>query len=270
MDRSFERVYGSHPVRAVLATRPSAVREVLILDGRKSKSPKSKRWTQYYLELTRPAGVEPRLVSWQEFHRVTGLSQEERHQGICIFVEPRPVYGEADLDRLGDARLVVALDQITNPHNLGTILRASGFFGVDAVILLRDRAADISPEALRVASGGAEFVQMFRVTNLARTLTALKELGYWIYGLDERGSSTVGETEFHSKAALVVGAEGEGLRRLTRETCDFLVRIPGGREGVESLNAAVAVSIALAEVKRRAPHGPPDNHVRGGQPMEEG
>ena len=270
MGKSLERIYGSHPVRAVLTTRPAAVREVVILDGRKSKAPKSKRWTQHYLELTRPVGVEPKLVLWQEFHRLTGLGQDEKHQGICIFVEPRPTYGEADLDRLADTRLVVALDQITNPHNLGTILRSSGFFGVDAVILLRDRAADVSSEALRVASGGAEFVEIFRVTNLARTLRALKDVGYWIYGLDERGASTTAETDFHPQAVLVVGAEGEGLRRLTRETCDFLVRIPGGREGVESLNAAVATSIAIAEVKRRPPHGPSDELDRGDRPRKEG
>jgi len=269
MNKALERVYGSHPVRAIMATRASDVRQVVILDGRTSKTHRSRRWTEYYLDLVRPTGVDPKLVTWQEFHRLTGLDANEKHQGICLFVEPRPTYDEGGLDRLAEARLVVALDQITNPQNLGTILRSSGFFGVDAVILLRDRAADISPEALRVASGGAEFVEIFRVTNLVRTLKALKDLGFWIYGLDERGSSTAGDTEFHPKAVLVVGAEGEGLRRLTKETCDFLVRIPGGRQGVESLNAAVATSIAIAEVKRRPPHGPLGDYKPVERPIEE-
>lgn len=252
MNESLETVYGRHSVRAVLLTRPSAVRRVVILDGRKSKTPKSRRWTDYYLELTRDAPVEPEILQWKEFHQVTGLDEKERHQGICIAVEPRTIYNESHLELLAGGRLVVVLDQITNPQNLGTILRTAGFFHVDAVILLKDRSASINTEVLRVASGGAELVKIFNVTNLARTLKTLKDLGYWIYGLDERGPATMAETDFSDPTVLVVGAEGEGLRRLTKETCDFLVQIAGGRDGVESLNAAVATSIAIAEVQRGA------------------
>ncbi len=258
MDRFLEKIYGRHSVRAVFLARPSAVRRVVILDGRKSKTRKSRRWTEYYLELTRSAVVEPEVVPWREFHRLTGLDEKERHQGICIAVEPRAIYDESHLELLEDARLVVVLDQITNPQNLGTILRTAGFFNVDAVVLLKDRAASLTTEVLRVASGGAEFVRIFNVTNLVRTLRTLKDLGYWIYGLDERGTSTTTETDFSEQAVLVVGAEGEGLRRLTKETCDFLVKIAGGRDGIESLNAAVATSIAIAAVKRS--DGPRRDH----------
>ena len=108
----------------------------------------------------------------------------------------------------------------------------------------------------RIAVGGAEFVDVFRVTNLARSLDILREYGFWVYGLDERGEHTLRETEFDRKSVLVVGAEGQGLRQRTRTKCDVLVRIPGGREGVESLNAAVATAIALAEMTAtRAPAG---------------
>jgi 23S rRNA (guanosine2251-2'-O)-methyltransferase len=102
----------------------------------------------------------------------------------------------------------------------------------------------------RVAVGGAELVDLYRVTNLARSLQILKELGFWIYGLDERGERTLAQTEFDAKTVLVIGAEGEGLRQRTKGECDALVRIPGGQAGLESLNAGVATAVALAEVFR--------------------
>jgi 23S rRNA (guanosine2251-2'-O)-methyltransferase len=160
------------------------------------------------------------------------------------------VLGEHDLDRLSDGRLVIALDQISDPQNLGAMLRAAAFFGADAVLVLKNRSAELTPKVARIAVGGAEFVDVFRVTNLARSLDILREYGYWVYGLDERGEHTLGETEFDRQSVLVVGAEGQGLRQRTRTKCDALVRIPGGREGVESLNAAVATAIALAEIAR--------------------
>jgi len=109
---------------------------------------------------------------------------------------------------------------------------------------------DVTPTVIRTAVGGAEFVNIFKVTNLARCIEELKAMKFWVFGLDERGEKTLAQTEFGAHAAIVIGAEGEGLRRLTREACDFLVRIPGGRTGVESLNAAVAASIAMAEIYR--------------------
>jgi 23S rRNA (guanosine2251-2'-O)-methyltransferase len=187
-------------------------------------------------------------VAWPAFRRETGLTDDDKHQGVCVFTVRRPVYGEHDLDRLSAGRLVVALDQISDPQNLGAVLRAAAFFGADAVLLLKNRSAELTPKVARIAVGGAEFVEVFRVTNLARSLDILREYGYWIYGLDERGDSTVRETEFDRQSVLVIGAEGQGLRQRTRTKCDALVRIPGGREGVESLNAAVAASIALAEI----------------------
>jgi 23S rRNA (guanosine2251-2'-O)-methyltransferase len=250
MARQLEKVYGNHSVRAVFLTRPSAVKRVVILEGRDRKTGRFNRWTEEYLELTRAAGVGPELLLMREFLRVTGLRENDNHQGICVFVEPRPIYDEGDLDDLAACHLVVALDQISNPQNLATILRSSAFFGADALILLRHSAAQITPEVVRFASGGAEFVRIYEVTNLVQAIKSLKDLGYWIYGLDERGPATIWETNFEDRTVLVVGAEGEGLRRLTKENSDFLVSIPGGREGLESLNAGVATSIALAATRR--------------------
>ncbi len=203
----------------------------------------------------RRAGVEPELVDWPAFRRLTGLTDDDKHQGVCVFAQPRHVFGEHELDRLADGHLVIALDQISDPQNLGAVLRAAAFFGADAVLLLKNRSAELTPKVARIAVGGAEFVDVYRVINLARSLDTLRELGYWVYGLDERGEHTLRETEFDSRSVLVVGAEGQGLRQRTRTKCDALVRIPGGREGVESLNAAVATAIALAEMAARRPEG---------------
>lgn len=237
-----ERVFGKHSVRAVFVRRPESIRRV-ILAGRES-------YHREFIELARKAGIEPELMPWPRFRREGGVSDEDKHQGVVIFTDPRPLLTEGDLGRLANARVVLALDQISDPQNLGTILRSAAFFGVDAVLRLKDRSADISPLVARVAVGGADLVDVFRVTNLARSLEALKELGFWVYGLDERGEKTLAEAEFEARTVLVVGAEGEGLRRRTQETCDMLVRIPGGRRGLESLNAGVASAVALAEVFR--------------------
>jgi 23S rRNA (guanosine2251-2'-O)-methyltransferase len=194
-------------------------------------------------------------VAWPDFRRLTGLTDDDKHQGVCVFAKPRRVFAEHELDRLTDRRLVVALDQISDPQNLGAVLRSAAFFGADAVFVLKNRSAEVTPKVARIAVGGAEFVEIFRVTNLARSLDTLREYGYWVYGLDERGAGTLRETEFDPHSVLVVGAEGQGLRQRTRTKCDALVRIPGGREGVESLNAGVATAVALAEIASRAPAG---------------
>jgi 23S rRNA (guanosine2251-2'-O)-methyltransferase len=240
-----EMVYGKHSARAVFLTRPADVRRV-VLSGK----------PEYHHELiqtARSAGVTPEFVPWPEFRRITGLTDDDKHQGVCVFTTAHRVFGEHDLDRLAGGHLVVALDQISDPQNLGAVLRACAFFGVDAVLLLKNRSAELTPKVARIAVGGAEFVELYRVTNLARSLDILRDYGYWVYGLDERGQHPLRDTEFDPKTVLVVGAEGQGLRQRTRTKCDALVRIPGGRAGVESLNAAVATAIALAEISSQ--HG---------------
>ncbi len=235
-----EKIFGKHSVRAVFQTRPHAIRRVLLLSG-KLPAPEE------FIDLARRAKLQPELLPWDKFVRAGNLTEGEKHQGVCIFAEPRKIFSEKDLPLLRDDHTILAFDQITNPQNLGTILRNAAFFGVDAVILLRNRSTDLSPTVTRVAVGGAEFVKIFKVTNLARSLEALKKLRFWVYGLDERGEKTLAETDFDDKTVFVVGAEGEGLRLRTSKFCDALIRIPGGRHGLESLNAGVATAVALAE-----------------------
>jgi 23S rRNA (guanosine2251-2'-O)-methyltransferase len=235
-------VYGKHSVRAVLLARPQSVNR-LLLGGKES-------YHADLIALARERGVRPELVAWPEFRRVTGLGDDDKHQGAAVLTRRRQLLTEADLGHLADKRVVLALDQISDPQNLGTILRSAAFFGVDGVLVLKNRSAEVTPLVSRVAVGGAELVETFTVTNLARSLERLKDMGYWIYGLDERGSATLAQAEFDERCVLVVGAEGEGLRKRTKEFCDVLVRIPGGRRGLESLNAGVATAVALAEVFR--------------------
>ncbi len=237
-----ERIFGKHSVRAVFLARPKDIRRLIIA--------RDENYHEDFTALATEAGLKPEFLDWPEFLRVGGFTKEERHQGIFILAEPRQVYSEKDFDLLEGARMVLALDQISDPQNLATMVRCAAFFGVDAVVLLRDRAADISSEVVRQAVGGVEFVKIFRVTNLSQSLEALKDFGFFVVGLDERGEKTLAETAFPEALALVVGAEGDGLRAKTKKYCDALVRIPGGRRGVESLNAGVATAIALAEIFR--------------------
>ncbi|HEY2316904.1 MAG TPA: 23S rRNA (guanosine(2251)-2'-O)-methyltransferase RlmB [Solirubrobacteraceae bacterium] len=237
-----DKVFGKHSVRAVLLARPESVTR-LVLAGKES-------YHRDLIALARSAGLEPEMLPWPEFRRAGGVTDEDKHQGIVAITRPRPLRTEADLDELAEARVILALDQISDPQNLGTILRSAAFFGVDGLLVMKNRAAEVSPLVARVAVGGAELVPTFRVTNLARSLETLKDLGFWTYGLDERGDATLAQTDFDAKTVLVVGAEGEGLRHRTKQLCDALVRIPGGQAGLESLNAGVATAVALAEVFR--------------------
>jgi 23S rRNA (guanosine2251-2'-O)-methyltransferase len=237
-----DKVFGKHSVRAVLLSRPDSVTR-LLLAGKES-------YHQDLVKLARRANIEPEWLEWPEFRRVGGVSDDDKHQGVVVLTTPRRMLTEADLGQLADAQVVLALDQISDPQNLGAILRSAAFFGVDATLLMKNRAAEISPLVARVAVGGAELVKTYRITNLARSLEILQGMGFWVYGLDERGEHTLSETRFDAKTVLVVGAEGEGLRQRTKTFCDALVRIPGGQTGLESLNAGVATAVALAEVFR--------------------
>jgi len=149
-----EKIYGKHSVRAVFLTRPQDVVRVVLVAGKEND-------LEEIIELTQRANIQPEIVPLEKFLRIANFTQEERHQknqGVCIFARPRQIYDEQDLDDLHDARLILVLDQITNPQNLAAILRNAAFFGVDAVLLLKNRSADISPTVVRVAVGGAEYV----------------------------------------------------------------------------------------------------------------
>jgi len=174
------------------------------------------------------------------------------HQGVVARVSGAPAHRSLDdlLDALTVPPMLLALDGVTDPHNLGACLRVADAAGVQAVIAPKDRAAGIGATVSKVASGAAEVLPYFMVTNLARTLDELKERSIWIVGADERGERDLYQADLPSSICWVLGAEGEGMRRLTRERCDELVKIPMSGS-VASLNVSVAAGVCLFESRRR-------------------
>lgn len=234
-----DKIFGKHSVQAALLQRPDAIRRLLVAGQ-----------SGYYSDIlatceARNIAVE--YVDWPVFHKLGQFEETDKHQGIVAFADPLPIYGDGDLDRLAGCRTVLLLDQVTNPQNLATILRSAAFFHCDAVVLMRHRSVTITPTVLRFAVGGAEFVTLYKVTNLARSIARLQELGFWVYGLEGTAAASLESVAFPNQSALVVGAENEGLRPKTRRYCDALAAIPGGRAGLESLNAATAATLALYE-----------------------
>ena len=237
-----EVLYGKHSVRSVLLRRPNDVQK-LLLAGKES-------YHDELVALARKTRTETFLVPWPDFLEAGKFDETIKHQGVLAYVKNREVFDEADFDRLESARCVLVLDQVSNPQNLATIIRSAAFFHADAVMYMKNRAATPTPEVVRFAVGGAEMVDMYQITNVATALDDLQDRGFNVLGLDERGKRTLAGHDLSGKTAFVIGAEGEGLRAKTKSYCTDLVRIPGGMEGVESLNAAVATTIALYEFAR--------------------
>jgi 23S rRNA (guanosine2251-2'-O)-methyltransferase len=189
------------------------------------------------------AGVAVRLVADE---RLDALAGHARHQGAVALVEARAHQLSIDdiLDGIDHPALLLVLDGVQDPHNLGACLRSCDAFGVDALIIPKDRATGVNATVAKVACGAADTVPVIAVTNLARTLRDLKERGVWLLGADAEGGVSLPEADLTGPLAWVLGAEGSGLRRLTRETCDQLVRIPLCGT-VASLNVSVAAGVCL-------------------------
>jgi 23S rRNA (guanosine2251-2'-O)-methyltransferase len=236
-------IYGFHAVISRLRQDASAVREIYLDSARHDRRARD------LVELAEARGVRVMLV---DDKRLDGMTAHGRHQGVAARIEPRRLATHIDdvLENLAEPALLLILDGVTDPHNLGACLRVADAMGVHAVIAPRDRAAGINATVSKVASGAAEAVPYIVVTNLARTLRELKERGIWIIGADESAEQELYSEKLQGPLAWVLGAEGEGMRRLTRETCDELARIPM-RGAVESLNVSVSAGICLAETRRQ-------------------
>ncbi len=237
-----ELVYGKHSVKAVLLKRPGSVHQ-LVLAGKE----------EYHADLVQLAkknAITIQRLTWPEFTAAGSFKEDEKHQGVFVHTAPRVIYDEGDFPRLADAQCLLVLDQVSNPQNLATIIRSAAFFEADALLYMKNRAATPTAEVVRFAVGGAEAIDLYQVTNVSHCLEALKDLGFTVLGMDERGEKTLAQHDLSEKVAFVIGAEGEGLRKKTKDYCSDLVRIPGGVQGVESLNAAVATTIALYEYAR--------------------
>ena len=235
-------VFGFHAVLARLRADPKSVVEIFLDETRNDARGKD------VVAIAERAGVRVMRVPTK---RLDGFYGGGRHQGVVARVEVRNLADDLNqiLEQVKNPLLLV-LDGVTDPHNLGACLRVANAAGAHAVIAPRDRAAGITPVVSKVASGAAENTPYLMVTNLARTLGEVKEHNIWVVGADERADKTLYEADLPRSIAWVLGAEGEGMRRLTRESCDVLVRIPMRGE-VQSLNVSVAAGICLFESVRR-------------------
>lgn len=242
-----ELIHGLHAVAAALKYEPEQVRGLWVERQRRDGR------IQALLDRASGHGVAVHRADRAELDRLSG---DARHQGVVArLAVRRPTHGENDLPALlaaGEgAPLLLALDGVQDPHNLGACLRSAAAAGVRAVIAPADRAAGLNATVRKVASGAAEIVPFVPVTNLARTLRGLREQGVWLVGAAGDAEHTLYEVDFTPPTAIVLGAEEKGLRRLTREVCDRLARIPMAGGGVESLNVSVAAGVFLFEARRQ-------------------
>lgn len=239
-----ERVYGLHAVEALLRHHPKRVKQVWLAEGRGDPR------VRVLLELAEQARVRVGQCERREMDAwVEGV-----HQGVVAEVSPSQVWGEAMLEELLDRAegppLLLVLDGVTDPHNLGACLRTADAAGALAVIVPKDKAATLNATVRKVACGAAEVVPLVAVTNLARSLEKLQQRGLWVVGTAGEAEQVIYAQDLTGPTVLVMGAEGKGMRRLTREHCDFLVRLPM-TGSVSSLNVSVATGVCLFEALRQ-------------------
>lgn len=237
-------IFGLHSVRSALR-RPNQLTELLIDVGRKDQR------IQEILSLSKQAGIDVRTAKGSALDE---LSNGGRHQGVMAKLRQQQTqdepYLKALLKRLEHTPFLLILDEVQDPHNLGACLRTAEGAGVHAVITPRDRSVGLTPTVRKVASGAAELVPFIQVTNLARTLKWLKAEGIWLIGTAGEATQGLYEVDMSGPLGIVMGGEGKGLRRLTREHCDLLVSLPMSGT-VESLNVSVATGVALYEAVRQ-------------------
>lgn len=248
MAKQDDIVFGIHAVNALLKNSPERFIELFLLKGRDDER------LMPIINLSRKYNIATHLV-----HRkvLDDKSNGEQHQGVIARVTPGKIYTEADLDDiLAQAEsnnippFLLILDGVTDPHNLGACLRNADAAGVQAIVVPKDNAARLTATVRKVAVGAAESVPLVQVTNLARTMKQLQHMGVWIVGTAGETDTNLYDVKLQGPMALVMGAEGKGMRRLTRENCDQLVKLPMAGS-VSSLNVSVATGICLFEIVRQ-------------------
>jgi 23S rRNA (guanosine2251-2'-O)-methyltransferase len=243
MSSNTRLIHGFHPIMARLRHDPESVKEIYLDNNRQDRRVK---------DLLRLAEQASARIVQVEHARIEGMVPNARHQGVVARVDSRQkaIHLDDVLDTLEEPPFLLVLDGITDPRNLGACLRVADAAGVHAVIAPKDRAVGLTDVAMKAASGAAETVPYIMVTNLARTLRELKERDIWVVGAAGEASEDLYTAQWPVATAWVMGAEGDGMRRLTRETCDALVHIPMGGS-VDSLNVSVAAGVCLFEAVRR-------------------
>ena len=240
-----EQIYGIHAVKSFLDRTPERIIDVFALKGRDDKR------LQPLLNELHSLGISVQYLNRQT---LDNKANGEVHQGIIARIQPAKELNENDLDQILANKsnpLLLVLDGITDPHNLGACLRTADAAGVDAVIVPKDKSAQLTSIARKVACGAAEVMPLVRVTNLARTLREIQQThNVWVVGTAGEATETIYQTKLTGALALVMGAEGDGMRRLTRECCDQLISIPMAGS-VSSLNVSVATGVCLFEIVRQ-------------------
>jgi 23S rRNA (guanosine2251-2'-O)-methyltransferase len=245
LPRDIEVIYGVNPVLEALRSGETTVERVLIARGRGGAV------LEPILNLAKQRGVAVQFADRREIDRLAG---RESHQGVAALGRP---FRYASLEEaagegsgLEGRRLVVVLDGVTDPQNLGAILRTACCFGAVGAVIPEHRAAPVTPAVVKASAGAAGRIPVARVGNLARALDELKEMGFWVYGADAAGGTDPAALEGVGDVAVVMGSEGTGLRPLIRGKCDFLLSIPM-TGSFDSLNVSVAAAIILYEISRR-------------------
>ncbi|WP_340678871.1 23S rRNA (guanosine(2251)-2'-O)-methyltransferase RlmB [Paraglaciecola sp.] len=239
-----EFIYGIHALESVIEREPERLIEVFVLKGKDEKS------VHNIVTQARRFGAS---IQFCQRKTLDDMAQSEQHQGIVAKVKPGKVYTENDLAKIVEAHkqpFLLILDGVTDPHNLGACLRTADGAGVHAVIVPKDNSASLTPVVRKVACGAAEVIPLIQVTNLARTLRDLQGMGVWIVGTAGEADKNIYECKLSGPMALVMGAEDKGMRRLTREHCDELIKLPMAGS-VSSLNVSVATGVCLYEIVRQ-------------------
>jgi len=254
MSKSAEWNFGIHSVQALLSSRSKRLKEVIFAKDRRDKR------LQKLIDLAKDQHVKIRFLDRQSFDRQLRNAEltEQSHQGVLALCAPVEIGNDEDLDVLlqqdfQQPPLFLVLDGVTDPHNIGACLRTCDAAGVTALIVPRDKSASLTGTAAKVASGAAETIPFIQVTNLARSLRKLQEAGVWLVGTAGEAEQDLFQAKLTGPMALVMGAEGKGMRRLTRETCDELIKIPMVGS-VSSLNVSVATGVCLYEIVRQRSH----------------
>lgn len=236
------QLFGIHAIEKLLKQAPQDIYRLVFEEGRLNQRQQSLKNQAEKLGLK----VDTQAKSF--FQKLDGV-----HQGVLAEVADKKAWGDQELLELVESKpdaLILFLDEVQDPHNLGAILRTADATGVDAVVIPKNNSVGINATVRKVATGAAETVNFAVVTNLSRTLKELQQAGLWVYGLAGEADHTLYQAKFAGKIGLVMGAEGTGLRRLTRESCDELISIPM-LGSVESLNVSVATAVTLYEIQRQ-------------------
>jgi 23S rRNA (guanosine2251-2'-O)-methyltransferase len=248
MAKQEELAFGIHAVQALIESAPERFIELWLLKGREDDR------LMPIINLAKKYGIPAQMANRKV---LDDKSEGEQHQGVVARVKPGKTFTEADLDdiiaaaeRKQQAPFLLILDGVTDPHNLGACLRNADAAGVQAIIVPKDNAARVTATVRKVAVGAAESVPLVQVTNLSRTMKALQQMGVWIIGTAGETDNCLYDEKLSGPMALVMGAEGTGMRRLTRENCDQLVKLPMAGT-VSSLNVSVATGICLFEIVRQ-------------------